>query len=354
MTSGQLATIYAAVSKLDENINGLSENSRFAEHSEEQSNRRRYNTPRVQEHYIPSGTPTSPRQSVFYQEPEYYQNNSVHRNLQTYQRPRMRPVDPKDSSDAESRSFCVWTNWAFCERECYQRDRRSGPSTFSNPRMDFNGRREEPVMQYRNTSSKKLLRAASSMRPANARYVYYGGNVLGSRGKAKVSLWDSHYRPEWYSITFHPVYYNQLHCYINKESDGNNKFCYQVSYWDKNKINNRNKTVRFNKVNNTEGIWSHNNRKRNVNRDRSYPHTGDTDAICKLIDDRNKVHDRMLRERKLRFMHRANRHDQGDAAGRNKDLKLASNDSINKIMGTNSIGRNSSIEHKTRVKLNKK
>ena len=77
--------------------------------------------------------------------------------------------------------------------------------------------------------------------------------------------------------------------------------------------------------------------------------TGDTDAICKLIDDRNKVHDRMLRERKLRFMHRANRHDQCDAAGRNKDLKLVSNEDINKIMGTNSTGRNSSIEHKTRV-----
>ena len=60
--------------------------------------------------------------------------------------------------------------------------------------------------------------------------------------------------------------------------------------------------------------------------------TGDTDAICKFIDDRNKDHDKMLRERKLRFMPRANRHDQGDAAGRIRDFKLVCNESINKSM----------------------
>ena len=108
-----------------------------------------------------------------------------------------------------------------------------------------------------------------SMRPANSRYIYYGENLLGSRGKANVSLWDSHYRHAWYSRTFHVDNYNQSHCYVDKESGGNNKFSYQASYSVKNKVDERNKRVRFSNVNNTEEIWFHNNRIGNVIKERS-------------------------------------------------------------------------------------
>ena len=70
------------------------------------------------------------------------------------------------------------------------------------------------------------------------------------------------------------------------------------------------------------------NRIGNVNRERSYPpQTEDTEDSCKVIDDRNKAHNRVFRERKSAFMHRANQYDQGDifAAGRNKDSKLMRN-----------------------------
>ena len=53
-------------------------------------------------------------------------------------------------------------------------------------------------------------------------------------------------------------------------------------------------------------------------------------------------------------MHRANQYDQGEifALGRNKDSKLMRNESLNIIMETNSIERNSVNEHITRMKLN--
>ena len=62
----------------------------------------------------------------------------------------------------------------------------------------------------------------------------------------------------------------------------------------------------------------------------------------------------MFREHNSAFMHRANQYDQGDifALGRNKDSKLMRNESLNIIMETNSIERNSANEHKTRVKRN--
>ena len=74
----------------------------------------------------------------------------------------------------------------------------------------------------------------------------------------------------------------------------------------RNKVDNRDKRVRCNKVNNTEGIWFHNKRISIVNREISYPpHKGDTYDICKLIDDRNKAHYRVFRECKSAFMHSA-------------------------------------------------
>ena len=143
--------------------------------------------------------------------------------------------------------------------------------------------------------------------------------------------------------TFHAVNYNQSHCYVDQKSGGNNKSSYQASYSVtnkvinrikkvrfnhysvKNKFDDRNKRVRFNKVYNAEGIWFNNNRIGNVNRERSYPpHTEDTVDICKLIDDRNKAHNRVFHERKSAFMHIANQYDQGDifAVGSNKESRV--------------------------------
>ena len=54
MTSGQMATINVAVSKLDEKINCFFENSRLGEYSVEHNNRGQYNTHQIQYYYIPS------------------------------------------------------------------------------------------------------------------------------------------------------------------------------------------------------------------------------------------------------------------------------------------------------------
>ena len=52
------------------------------------------------------------------------------------------------------------------------------------PTREWTSMEEEENLECNiETQVQKLSRAAVSMKPANPRYVYYGGNVLGSRGK---------------------------------------------------------------------------------------------------------------------------------------------------------------------------